>query len=188
LDGRITPEHGWRILMEELTYYLNTLDPGPVEMTTHLERLFLAKVWGDLVGDQGGVIGHKLLGRMEHVVWNPPILTFDIERHGRTVRGSTRGELQRWTVDLARQTATCRSTGHRQMSPMAKRVDVRPVADDVADKIVIGEAHDWLHWFGDGRVRIEMGKIFPEESGFDRLRPKGWAHVGTNMFGRIGPS
>ena len=70
--------------MEKLTYYLRSVDPGPVEMPTHLERLS-AKVWDDLAGDQGGVTGHKLLGRTEHVEWNTPLLTFQIERHGRTV-------------------------------------------------------------------------------------------------------
>ena len=58
--------------------------------------------------------GHKLIGRMENVEWHPPILTFLIERHGGTVLGSARAELQRWTVDLDRRTATCERVGHRQ--------------------------------------------------------------------------
>ena len=53
-----------RIIMDELKDYLNRLEPGPVEETTHLERL-LAKVWDDLGGDNGGMTGHKLIGRME---------------------------------------------------------------------------------------------------------------------------
>jgi hypothetical protein len=188
-------------IMDELTNYLQTLDSGPVELSAHLERL-LAKVWYDLGGDQEGMAGHKLIGRMEQVVWNPPLLTFLIERHGRTVMGSTRAELQRWTVDLHHQTASCESTGHRQLSPMAKRVDVRPIADEVADKIVSGEADDRVHRLGDGRVRIEIGKVFPKRSGFkqtvqrrrrrlretliERLRPNGWVHLGRSMFSRTG--
>jgi hypothetical protein len=34
--------------------------------------------------------GQKLLGRMEEVVWEPPILSFTVERHGGTVQGSSR--------------------------------------------------------------------------------------------------
>jgi len=32
--------------------------------------------------------GHKLKNRMESVMWNPPLLEFDIERHGATVNGA----------------------------------------------------------------------------------------------------
>ena len=47
------------------------------------------------------------LGRMEKVEWQPPYLTFSIERHGATVKGSTRAELQNWQVD----------TSHRSLNP-----------------------------------------------------------------------
>jgi hypothetical protein len=139
---------------------------------------------------------------MEQVEWHRPILTFLIERHGGTVLGSTRAELQRWTVDLDRQTATCERTGHRQLSPMARRVDVGPIADEVARKIASGEADDRLRWLGDGRVRVVMVRIFPERSWYkrtvqgrrrrlrealiERLGPKGWAHLGKSTFGQAG--
>jgi hypothetical protein len=87
--------------MDELMNYLKNLEPGPVEMTTHLERL-LAEVWDDLGGDNGGMAGIKLIRRMEQVEWHRPIPIFLIERHGGTVLGSTRAELQRWSVDLDR--------------------------------------------------------------------------------------
>ena len=151
--------------MDESRNYLNTLEPGPVEETTHLERL-LAEVWDDLGGDNGGMAGHKLIRRMVRVEWHRPILTFLIERHGGTVLGSTKAELQRWTVHLDRQTATCERTGHRQLSPMARRVDVGPIADEIARKIASGEADDQLSWLGDGRVRVEVSKIFPAQSGY----------------------
>ncbi len=98
--------------MDELRVHLKNLDSGPVQETTQLERL-LAKVWDDLDGDQGGMTGHKLIRRMEHVEWHPPLLTFEIERHGGTVIGSTRADLKRWTVNFDRQKATCERTGHR---------------------------------------------------------------------------
>ena len=187
--------------MDELRNYLNTLEPGPVEETTHVERL-LAEVWDDLGGDNGGMAGHKLIRRMARVEWHRPFLTFLIERHGGTVLGSTGAELQRWSVDLERGTATCERIGHRQLSPMERRVDVRSIADDVARKITNGEADDRLRWLGDGRVRVELGRIFPERSGYkqtvqgrrqrlrealiERLTTKGWAHLGRNTFGQAG--
>lgn len=187
--------------MDELAAYLENLDRGSVEETTHLERL-LAEIWDDLGGNDD-MAGHKLIGRMEHVEWHPPVLTFVIERHGGTVLGSTRADIQRWTVDLDQQTATCEPSGHRQLSSMARRVDVDPIADEVAVKIGTGEADDRFRWLGDGRVRVEMGRIFPEGSGYkqtvqgrrrrfrealiDRLSTMGWTHLGRNTFGRTPP-
>jgi len=187
--------------MDELRDYLKNLEPGPVEETTHLERL-LAEVWDDLGGDNGGMAGHKLIRRMEHVEWHPPVLTFTIERHGWTVLGSTRAELQRWSVDLDLGTATCVRVGSRQLLWMAERVDVGPIADEVAHKIASGEADDRLRWLDDERVRVVMVRIFPERSGYkrtvqgrrrrlrealiERLSTKGWAHLGKSTFGQVG--
>ena len=156
--------------MDELRNYLNTLEPGPVEETTHLERL-LAEVWDDLGGDNGGMAGHKLIGRMEHVEWHPPVLTFVIERHGGTVLGSTRAELQRWSVDLDRQTATCECTGHRQLSPMARRVDVGSIADEVARKITSGEADDRLTLARRWACPGGGGQDLPRKVGIQADRP-----------------
>ena len=126
-------------------------------------------MWDDLGGDNGGMAGIKLIRRMEQVEWHRPILIFLIERHGGTVLGSTRAELQRWSVDLDQGTATCERMGHRQLSPMERRVDVGSIADDVARKITNGEADDRLTRLGDGRAGVEMGMIFPKDQ--DTSRP-----------------
>ena len=68
------------------------IKPRRIDQPRKLERL-LSEVWDDLGGSDCGMAGHKLIGRMEHVEWNPPVLTFTIERHGGTVLGSTRAEL-----------------------------------------------------------------------------------------------
>jgi hypothetical protein len=188
--------------MKELTGYLQNLHPGPVKQTSQLERL-LANVWDDLGSEVAAMTGHKLIGRMEHAEWHPPRLTFVVERHGGTVLGSTRAKLQRWTVDLDNQTATCEPTGHRQLSPMARRVDVSPIADEIADKILAGEADDRVISLADGSVRVQMGEIFPKGSGFqqtvqgrrrrltealiERLEPRGWVHLGRSTYRRTVP-
>jgi len=187
--------------MDELRDYLNSLEPGPVEETTQLERL-LSEVWDDLGGDDDGMAGQKLIGRMENILWHPPMLSFLIERHGGTVLGSSRAECQQWSVDFDLQAATCERTGHQQLSPMAKRIGVDSIADEIADRVVGGEADDRLCWLGDGRVRVEVGKIFPDRSGYkqtiqrrrrrlrealiERLSTKGWVHHGKNTFGQAG--
>lgn len=149
--------------MDDLARYVKNLEPGPVEETTQLE-LLLAEVWDDLGGDEGGMSDRKLGGRIKRVEWNSPVLSFVIERHGGTVLGSKRAELQQWSVDLDLQTATCERTGQRQLSPMAKRVDVGFIADMTADRIVSGKPDNRLSWLGDGCVRVEVRKIFPAHS------------------------
>src|SRR3954471_2798560 len=102
---RRQPEH-WTTegVMDELRDYLSRQKPGPVDETSHLERL-LAGNWHALGGDHGGMAGSKLFGRIEAVGRHPPILGLTIERHGGTTLGSTRAEMQRWSVDLDRRTA-----------------------------------------------------------------------------------
>jgi hypothetical protein len=90
--------------------HLAIVVPGEVADTTELERL-LAASWHKFSGDDGGMSGQKLLGRMENVAWAPPKLTFTIERHGGTVRGSTRAELQHWEVNADQQTAAIEKRG-----------------------------------------------------------------------------
>ena len=78
---------------------------------------------------------------------------------------------------------------------MAKRIDVSAIADEIAGRILGGVIDDRLRWLGDGRVRVEMARIFPPSSGYkrtvqrrrrrlrealiERLDEEGWAHLGT---------
>jgi hypothetical protein len=66
--------------------------------------------------------------------------------------------------------------------------------------IVSGEADDRLHRLSEGRVRVQMGKIFPGRSGFkrtvqgrrkrfrealiERVCTRGWPHLARNTFSR----
>ena len=78
---------------------------------------------------------------MEEVTWAPPKLSFAIERHGGTVMGSIRAELQRWTVDMLRSTATHGTIGHRQLEPMQARLVVRPLVEEDA-RLIVGRQDD----------------------------------------------
>jgi hypothetical protein len=189
--------------MDGLRKYLSGQKPGPLKTTSDMEYL-VAEVWGDLGGDDGGMAGQKLIGRMERVEWHPPILALTIERHGGTVLGSTRAETQHWSVDLDSRTATLQRTGHRQLSPAARRMDIAPIAAEIAGLILHGGKDERLHWLDDGRVRVEMGRIFPEQSGFkqtiqgrrrrlraaliEALARRGWPHLGRNTFRQTCPA
>src|SRR5581483_8214593 len=91
-------------MMRQISDYLAMVAEGKLE-GPEIDRL-LAACWNQFDGSQeGGVQGRKVIGRMEDVYWDPPILSFTVERHGGTVLGSTRAELQHWQVDLEKKTA-----------------------------------------------------------------------------------
>lgn len=86
--------------LEDPRSYLVQIPRGEIQNTAHLEQL-LAACWHEFTGSlEGGMAGHKLRGRMEHVSWDPPVLSFTIERHGSTAMGSTRAEIQKWFVNF----------------------------------------------------------------------------------------
>ena len=139
--------------MEKLMSYLARLPPGAIADTESLERLLTA-YWDDLRADDGGLEGYKLINRMEGVTWKPPVIKFTIERHGGTVIGSSRAELQTWWVDVEQGTATYEVTGHRQIRPMQPRLDVKALAKEVADLIHAGKEDERVSWYPDGRVNV----------------------------------
>ena len=101
---------------------------------------------------------------MEKVVWAPPKLTFTIERHGGTVRGSSRAELQHWTVDVKAMTATLDGQGSRQLRPMQRSIDVARIAEEVAQLVLSCEKDSRLSWKGENRVKVHIDKILPDGS------------------------
>lgn len=132
------------------------------------------------------------------VVWEPPKLKFVIERHSGTVQGSSRAELQHWSLDVEKMTATLETVGHRQLSPMLPRLDVNPLADEIAGLIASGQEHEWLKWIGAGRVRVLIGKILPKGSAVKQalagrrrrlwkaliagMEAAGWKWIGRGLF------
>jgi hypothetical protein len=148
----------------DLTTFLATMPPGPLHDTADLERLLNA-CWDAFEGHEDeGMTPEKLLGRMEKVEWQPPVLTFVIERHGRICQGSSRANLHRWTVNIEARTASCEKIGHRQLHPMARRLDLRGMAEEIAGKIIRGEPDDRLRWHADGTVQVLASKALPSDS------------------------
>lgn len=184
--------------VDDVDRALANLQPREVVESSGLDRL-LAVHWAELRGsDDGGMEGYKLLGRMERVRWQPPVLAFVVERHGGTVMGSTRAELQHWEIDVAERTARLVKVGHRQLESMAARTDVKELAAEIALRIVSGEDDDRIKWFEDRSVKILVTKIFPTGSGFQRtvsgrrrrlgqyiaeaISEFGWTETTTHVF------
>jgi hypothetical protein len=121
----------------------------------------LARHWYDFAGaDETSMASHKL-SRMANPTWQPPLLSFTIERHGATVLGSTRAEVQRWTLNLEEKTAHAALNNYRQLRPIAPRLDVQPLAEEIF-RIMLDHGEDErLKWNDDGTIRVQIGKIIP---------------------------
>lgn len=147
----------------DLRRFCATLRPGPVADVRTLE-LLLATAWDTLPRDDPSMTGNKLLNRMAKPTWKFPVLTFRIERHGAAALGSSRVEIQQWTLDLDKLTTTVNTIGRRQVRRQQPRFDVKPVAAELFKAIIAGKPDNRLKWEGDSKVRVQIGKVLPERS------------------------
>lgn len=136
---------------------------------------------------------------MKEASWNPPILSFKIERHGGMAQGSSRAEIQRWEVDLDTKSATQYHIGNRQKNPSQKALDVKPLAKKVVGLILKQRENSRLKWNADqDEVLVRIGKIIPDGSTFKQalvgrrkrfrneverlLEGSGWCKGGPNKY------
>ena len=126
-------------------------------------------------------MAHYKLDRMENVRWDPPTLAFEVERHGAAAMGSTRAERQQWTLDMDTLTAQHGSVGRRQIRPSQRRLDVRPLAEEVSQLIIQRSEDLRLRWNDDGSVRVLVGEILPKDSAVKQAlrgrRKRFWAQL-----------
>ncbi len=149
--------------VNQLLRYLESASAGQLTADQGVAvQALLASCWSDLkYADGGGMHGGKLSGRMEALRWQPPALTFTIERHGGTVQGSSRAELQDWSIDLQAGTATYSSRRHRQLRPAARKLDVKVLSEELASVIAAGRQDDRVDWLSQDSVRIKMSAVIP---------------------------
>jgi hypothetical protein len=184
-------------VLSELRGYLVALPSGPVEDLDTLKTV-LAHAWDSLDGSQEQAMESRKLERVEKPRWNPPLLSFDIERHGGTAMGSTRGTIQQWEVNVDTGSASWTNATHRQLEPMAPRLNVGPLVAEVANLIVTGADDPRLRWAPNGQlVTIIIGAVIPDggpmqtvrgrrqrfrEALVAKLAPMGWRSLGPNRF------
>jgi hypothetical protein len=154
---------------QRLAEFLATQPPGPHSESAGAQTVaLLRQCWDDVAG-RNLIADTKTfawkLDRAENLSWQPPVLSFLIERHGGTAMGSTRAELHYWEIDVNAGTAMCNpNAGRRQVHKSAPRLDVKPIAEDIARHILAGTDHPGLKWSVDRRsVRLIIGKIIPDD-------------------------
>jgi len=135
--------------------------PGPVpeDIRGRIVRL-LAACWDDLDRPDTRLDSYKL-NRIESLEWDPPNLNFTIERHKGILYGSTRAELQHWSVDLDNGIAGYTST-YRQFYPRQAPWKAEPVAEQVAQSIIKENNDPRLQWLGPDKVVILIREILPQ--------------------------
>jgi hypothetical protein len=153
-----------QIGLAELRKLMSTVPCGDVADTADIEEL-LASCWQELNRHDGGMAGYKLMGRMEEVKWNPPMLSFAIERHGGTVMGSGYAELQSWTVDLESGCATLADHPRKRWlgGPRNSPLKVGPIAAEIAELIKTGKQDPRLKWKSSDEAQIKIGLVIPDD-------------------------
>jgi hypothetical protein len=87
-----------------------------------------------------------------------------IERHGGAGFGSSRAELQAWSVDVQRGEAHSEVVGHRQLAPMQARFDAKTPAHEIAAAIRNGAHDPRVQRTKDGGVQVLTREILPPGS------------------------
>jgi hypothetical protein len=177
--------------MEKLRALMNQQPQGSIDFTTEVEHV-LASCWAKLDGGaDGGMEGYKLKNRMESVEWNPPVLEFNLERHGATVNGSVFAGVQHWSVNVTTGEASLIGEKRRQVGTQDSPLKVGPLVDEIISAIDARANDARLKWAGDQKVRILIDSVIPATvaqttSGRrkrfwnaleEKLKPHGWTRV-----------
>jgi hypothetical protein len=128
----------------QLQKVFQSIKDGPVE-GQDIEQL-LNQAWDSLDGITETKLLAWKLNRMESLEKRDGMLYFDIERHGGTVNGSTRGVVYTWEVDVVHGTASIVRERNRQLYNADKRLDVTPIAQEIAQRIQEKQDHKYLRW------------------------------------------
>src|SRR5215211_5184538 len=158
-----------QVSLDPLRKLLADAAPGTLAENTHAALTEeLERVWDALPGaTKTAMAARKLKGRAYDWSLNPPFLSFFIVRHGGTVLGSTRGSIQKWSIDLDAGTATWHPAGFRQLTPMSPRFDHKAAARRIADALAAGPNSspglEGVRWKGPDTVTITLNKFFPTD-------------------------
>ena len=154
----------------QLRDFLKSLPPGPIEDEDGVLSGLLENAWYLLSGGRNQKTdGRKVADRMEDPHWDPPHLTFTVERHGAMARGSNSASLHDWCIDIDRRSADVSTDRKRRLVPNAPALKVEPIALSVADAIVSGTMDDpRLKWKSKDQVTVRAGKCVPGEGVFNQ--------------------
>jgi hypothetical protein len=143
----------------ELATFFQTQRRGRIANTAQAKQL-LAAIWNDLSGDDTAMT-HDKVERAEVMCWDPPLLHFEVERHGGVVCGSSCASLQEWTIDIDARTKTCFEARFRQIRPMQPRLNVAKIVEGIVTAVQGGYPRKGIDFDGSDDVRIQVSLFVP---------------------------
>lgn len=154
---KMTPDNS----ITSLHSFLKELPTGEIQDSDAVCSL-LQDCWDLLEGSHDEKTFSTKIQRAEGMSWNPPILSFALERHGGTVNGSSRADLHYWYVDVEQGTASIETGKYRQLRPELPRMDTNVLAKEVAERILNRLEHSTLEWNTEqDYVVIKISEIIP---------------------------
>jgi hypothetical protein len=113
---------------------LQSIPAGAISGDVHdkVVRL-LVNTWPELKGADETSMKSWKVSRAENLCWNPPFLSFTIERHGAFVLGSKRADLHEWEINMETLTASHQEGRYRQLIPNSPRLDLKAIAAGVCE-------------------------------------------------------
>jgi hypothetical protein len=157
------------VQIEKLREFLRNISPGPIERKEDKDRIIelLSSCWEEIDGNQLEGMTADKLDRMEEPEWALPLLRFLIERHGRTVHGSTRADVHLWEVDVHKGSANYTHFKTRQVRPRHPALEFDRLAGEIVGLILEGKDDPRLKWSPDhSRVTLRIGIVIPKGSGY----------------------
>ncbi len=133
--------------MEKLKKFLNEIKEGPLS-TQQEEQLIplLSEIWAEINIDCTTNLQYSKLNRIENAMWHPPKLRFDIERHGQTVRGSTRASFYAWEIDIEKAQAYIVGERYRQVAHSDRPFKSALIVQELRDIITSGCKDDRIEY------------------------------------------
>jgi hypothetical protein len=144
--------------IDALKSFLKGQEIGSIVDTGRIRNL-LADCWDEFQGNDATSMQVAKLWRIEQPAWEPPRLEFWIQRYDQTVFGSTRVTVYKLRLDVQALTA---EIVEEKSYPMDKRIDVKSIAESLAEAIIAGRADPRLRIVREGCIRLNIGLIIPE--------------------------
>jgi hypothetical protein len=140
----------------ELATFLGTQRTGRIVDTAQAKQL-LAAIWNDLSGDDTAMT-HDKVERAEVMCWDPPLLRFEVERHGGVVCGSSRASVQEWAIDIDARTKTCSEARFRRIRPMQPRINLAKIVEVIVTAVQGGYPRKGIDF--DARTTCESRSVY----------------------------
>jgi hypothetical protein len=119
--------------LKKLREILKEHPPGPI--SDNIFNLLYYAWEEEVTGWQNTNLFANKLHRAESPEWDPPYISFMIERHGSMSGGSKRAQVYKWRVNIENGKAEGGLAGSRQICPIDKRLDTKAIAVELCSII-----------------------------------------------------